>query len=88
MKKLKDLPNIGKIMIQRLSNINIHTTDELMKLGSKEVYKRLLAYEGDTCLDTLYGLEGAIRGIRWHDLGKEDRNDLKTFFNSVNKKNY
>jgi DNA transformation protein len=84
--KLTEIPNIGRVMKERLARIHITTPEELNKLGSKEVYKRLYEVEGDTCLDTLYGLEGAILGIRWHELSKEKRDELKEFFNTINKK--
>jgi DNA transformation protein len=79
MKKLDELPNIGRVMIERLKKINVVTTDDLIDLGSKEAYRRLLKLEGDTCLDTLYALEGAIKEIRWHDLSKNKKDELKDF---------
>lgn len=84
MEELKGMPNVGKITIKRLKNVGITTGDELISLGSKEVYKKLLAYEGDTCLDTLYGLEGAVEGIRWCNLSDNTKKDLKSFFREIN----
>lgn len=81
--ELIEMPNIGNVMRKRLASVNITTSDKLIKLGSKKVYKRLKDLEGDTCLDTLYGLEGAIEGIRWHDLSKEKKEELKELFNSM-----
>ena len=34
----------------------------------------------------LYALEGAIQGIRWHDLSKEKKDNLRDFYNSTIKK--
>ncbi len=31
----------------------------------------------------LYGLEGAIKGIRWYLLSKEEKAELKEFYNSI-----
>jgi nucleotidyltransferase/DNA polymerase involved in DNA repair len=41
MADLTDIPNIGKVMKERLAKINIKTKEELNKLGSKEIYCRL-----------------------------------------------
>lgn len=81
MKKLLDLPNIGKIMEQRLATAEIHDVETLINIGSKEAFSRLHTIEGDTCFSSLCSLEGAIQGIRWHHLSKETKADLKKFFN-------
>ncbi|HEX3028049.1 MAG TPA: TfoX/Sxy family protein [Clostridia bacterium] len=82
MDSLGKLPNIGKTMEKRLAAIGINDTETLKKIGSKEAFIKLRLHEGDTCLCTLYGLEGAIQGIRWHNLGSESKEDLKKFFDS------
>jgi len=82
MEKLSELPNIGKIMEKRLANVGIHDVETLMEVGSKEAFTKLHFYEGDTCFSSLCGLEGAIEGIRWHNLSSEIKEDLKAFFDS------
>jgi len=73
--------NIGKVMEERLKKVGINDLDTLLRLGSKEAFLRLLSSESDTCLCSLYGLEGAICGIRWHNLSPDVKEDLKNFFN-------
>lgn len=34
------------------------------------------------CYNRLCALEGALRGIRWHDLPDEVKRDLKAFYQS------
>ena len=82
MKRLSQLPNIGKIMERRLTAVEINDVETLMKIGSKEAFNKLRLFEGDTCLSTLCGLEGAIQSIRWHNLSSETKEDLKKFFDS------
>lgn len=36
---------------------------------------------------TLYALEGAIPGVRWHCLDDDIKADLKKFFQEINGKN-
>jgi DNA transformation protein len=83
--RLIDLPNIGKTAVERLSRVGIDSVDELYQLGSQEAWLKLLAEEHDTCLNTLYALEGAVQGIRWHLLPEEKKLELKHFFNAVKK---
>jgi len=82
MGKLSDLINIGETMEKRLAAIEIYDIETLMNIGSKEAFIKLRLFEGDTCLSSLCGLEGAIQGIRWHHLSSETKEDLKKFFNS------
>lgn len=86
MGDITKLPNIGKIYEKRLATIGINDIETLMKTGSKEAFIKLLMYEGDTCFSTLCGLEGAIQGIRWHNLSEETKTDLKKFFKEITKK--
>ena len=80
MSELATLPNVGKVTVKRLSAIGIETAEQLKEVGSREAFIRLRLLEGDTCLDTLYGLEGAIQGVRWHALSDEDKAGLKEYF--------
>lgn len=86
MEKLSELPNIGKTMEKRLASVGINDVKTFMNTGSKESFIRLRLLEGDTCFCSLCGLEGAIQGIRWHNLSKETKDDLKRFFDSFKEK--
>lgn len=77
---LSQLPNVGAVMEKRLTAVGINDGEALIEMGSKQAFIKLLLHEGDTCLCALYGLEGAIQGIRWHYLSDETKKDLKVFF--------
>jgi len=47
MKRLSDLPNIGKTMEKRLTAVGINNVEILMKKGSKEAFTELRLIEGD-----------------------------------------
>lgn len=83
MGELTSLPNIGVTCEKRLASIGINDIETLKKNGSKEAFIKLFLVEGDTCFNTLCALEGAIQGIRWHNLPEEIKTDLKKFFNEV-----
>lgn len=84
MEKLSELINIGKELENQLIQVKIETYEELEKIGSKEAWLRIKTIDDSACINRLYALEGAILGVRWHDLPTDIKADLKNFYN-VNK---
>ncbi len=80
MGKLTELPNIGAEMERQLHAVGIETAQQLAEAGSREVWLRIRAIDDSACYNRLCGLEGAVRGIRWHNLPDEVKQDLKTFY--------
>ena len=80
MSELTQLPNIGKKLDQQLNDVGITTIDELKNAGSKDAWMRILARDPSACIMRLSALEGAIQGIRWHDLDTVTKADLKAFY--------
>lgn len=87
MSKLSNLPNIGKKLEERLISVGITDSKSLKEIGSKGAYIKLKSKEFDTCINVLYALEGAIEGVRWHELKREIKDDLKDYFSSIPKLN-
>jgi len=79
--KLSELPNIGNALEKRLIEAGIKDSEQLKKIGSKDAFISLRNMDSSTCLNTLYALEGAIQGIRWHYLSDDIKEDLKKFYN-------
>lgn len=48
MKRLCELPNIGKTMEERLARVGITDVDSFRQMGSKEAFIKLHLLEGDT----------------------------------------
>lgn len=67
--------NIGSVLAKQLHGIDIHTQEDLERIGSIEAAIRL-GISGPSCANKLYALEGAIFDIRWHDLKIEHRKML------------
>lgn len=83
MEELEKLPNLGKVNVQKLHEVGIDTPEELRRLGTREAFLRLRRNDPSACLHLLYGLEGAVLGIRKTALSPEQKQALKTFFASV-----
>jgi DNA transformation protein len=78
--KLTELPNIGKVVAEKLVQVGITSPEELKTLGTEQAFIRLLTVDETACFSMLQGLEGAIQGIRWHNLPKERKEELREFF--------
>lgn len=73
--ELIEMKNIGQVLADELKEVGIKNSEDLIKVGSIGAMLRLnVSY--DTCSNKLYALEGAIQGIRWHDLPSELRSEL------------
>ena len=80
MGQLQSLPNIGEKLEHQLHQAGIDTIEELKRVGSHEAWLRILAFDPSACIMRLSALEGAIQGIRWHDLDPETKAALKAFY--------
>jgi len=85
--KTDELTNIGKSLAEKLNQAGIKTPEQLFKMGSEDAFKKLLAIDNTTCINSLYALEGAIQSIRWHNLNKKRKNELSVFYNELKKLN-
>ncbi len=76
--RLLDLPNIGPEIDRLLRAADIHTPATLRRLGSIAAALRIrdLRPDDPPCPRMLAGLEGALRGVRGHDIPKPERDLL------------
>lgn len=80
--ELTSLPNIGAVVAEKLRAAGVTTAQQLKVLGSVEAAVRLRALaarpEDAPCASAsmVSGLEGAIRGVRWHAIPKHERDTL------------
>jgi len=80
MGSLSELPNIGAELEKQLIDVGITTPEELRSVGSREAWLRILQRDPSACIMRLSALEGAIQGIRWHNLDSGTKNSLKEFY--------
>jgi len=78
--------NIGKDTESKLIQVGIDSFAKLQAIGSEQAFIRLQTLDPGACLDLLYGLEGAIQGIKWNELPKEKKRALLQFHKMTNKK--
>jgi len=86
MTELEQAPGIGKVTVDKLGKVNIDSLEKLEKIGSMNAF--LLVREQvdkGACLSFLYGLEGAVQGKRSKELSIETKEELRTFFHSLEK---
>lgn len=77
MARVETLPNIGKVLAERLHKAGIDTDIELKAIGDAKAFRALRAeLPNDACVHTRLALAGAVRGVRWHDLDEGLRKKL------------
>lgn len=80
MGDLTKLPNIGAELQKQLFDAGITNEEELKKAGSREAWLRIKQRDPSACYMRLCSLEGAIQGIRWHNLDNSTKESLKEFY--------
>jgi len=83
MGELTKLPNVGKVLEKNLNEIGIFTEKQLREIGSKEAFIRIRMIDPGACLHMLYGLQGAIDGIKDSLLPESTKRELKEFYRNL-----
>jgi len=83
MGDLSSLPNVGRVLERNLRAVGIDTPEQLREAGSREAFLRIRLHDPGACLHMLYGLEGAVQGIRDTLLSDETKKDLKNFYKNL-----
>jgi DNA transformation protein len=77
MSDLLSLPNIGKVLAGELRRAGIDSAEKLRETGSVRALTRIRKQRDAACYSMLYALEGAIRGVRWHQLPEAVKRDIR-----------
>jgi DNA transformation protein and related proteins len=77
--------NIGQDTESKLMAVGIRTFEELQAVGAEQAFIRLQTLDPGACLCLLSGLEGAIQGIKWHQLSAQRKEELKAFYKMAKK---
>jgi len=80
MSDMKKLANIGPKLEAQLAQVGITTPEQLKSAGSYDAWLRIKAIDPSACIMRLSALEGAIRGVRWHDLDADVKEELRAFY--------
>lgn len=81
MGELSKLTNIGKEVERQLNETGIFTYEELKETGTEQAWLKIQAMDSSACIHRLYGLEGAIQGIKKNLLPQKRKEELKEFYN-------
>ena len=84
MSALSDLPNIGKVLESHLLRIGIKTPEELYHTGAEDAFILIrMQVDPTACLHMLYGIQGAIDGVRYTLLSDHTRERLQIFYKTL-----
>ena len=79
--ELEKLPNLGAVIVGKLEEVGIRTPEQLRQIGAEQAWLRIRQQvDPGECLSSLQALEGAVRGVRWHFLPQEVKDQLKDFY--------
>lgn len=77
--------NIGEDTKAKLIQVGIDSFEKLASIGAEQAFIRLQKLDPGACLSLLYGLDGAIEGIKWNKLSPERKQELQQFFKMAKK---
>lgn len=80
---LSEYINIGKDTEAKLIQIGIDSFEKLVSMGIEQAFIQLQTIDPGACLSLLYGLDGAINGIKWNKLSSERKKELQEFYKRV-----
>lgn len=82
---LRNRINIGLDTESKLIRVGIDSFKKLESIGSEQAFLRLQTIDPGACLSLLYGLDGAISGIKWNELSSTRKQELQEFYNFTKK---
>lgn len=80
MGELSELINIGKEVERQLNEVGIYTYEELKAVGTEQAWLKIQAIDESACIHRLYGIEGALQGVKKTLLPEERKAELKEFY--------
>ncbi|KKJ75330.1 hypothetical protein WH95_19085 [Kiloniella litopenaei] len=84
--ELLALKNLGPKSVAQLVDIGITSSDQLIELGTEEVFRRLyfrFCDEQRLSVNYLYALEGAIIGCDWRLIPMDRKQELKNLLKGL-----
>jgi DNA transformation protein len=78
--------NIGKDTEAKLKRSGIDSVSKLKAVGTEQAFLRLQAMDPGACIQLLYGLDGAVSGIKATELSQERKEELKAFHRMTRKR--
>lgn len=73
---LATLPNLGPKSQAMLAAAGITSVDQLRQLGAVAAYAKTRQAGGNVSLNLLWALEGALSGLPWQEVARNQRTSL------------
>ena len=80
MNQLEKVVNIGPVNAEKLVQVGINNIEDLKKAGAENAFLRIRTIDPGACLHLLYGLEGAVQGIKKSHISTLRKKELQDFF--------
>lgn len=74
--EIEKLPNLGPKSSAMLARASIHSLDELREIGAVAAYARVKRVDRTASLNLLWALQGALTGVPWQQVAREQRTSL------------
>ncbi len=78
-RELSELRNLGPTIVRRLSEIGIHSENDLRRIGPAQAYLLIQKHEErklPVCY-YLYSLAGALENKHWNDIPEKQKKNLR-----------
>lgn len=69
--------NLGPVSRRWLAAIDVHTLEDLRRVGSVDAYRLLLLRGYRVSLNLLWGMEAALRDVHWMEITPEEKQVLR-----------
>ncbi len=81
--ELSKLPNVGKVLENLLFESGITTAEQLREIGAEEAFFRIRMKDPTACIRMLYGIQGAIEGVKDTSIAETTKERLRKFHKSL-----
>lgn len=86
MVQLSKLPNIGKVLEEKLNVVGVTRSTQLIEMGSEMVFIKLKTIYPDACINMLQALDAAVQGVKKKELSLSRKEELNQFFKNLDLK--
>lgn len=83
MSALSSLPNVGKVLEKNLMDSGITTAEQLREIGTEEAFMRIRMQDPTACIHMLYGIQGAVEGMKDKFLEDSTKERLRQFYRKL-----
>lgn len=83
--ELTKLPNIGKVLAQRLIEVGITTKNQLVETGYERTFLLLQSIDPGACIQELHAVAGAVWDIKTNQFTIQQKEELKLFYYQAKK---